>query len=67
MVWQLDTGKRKYKPRLGSPLLYFVDSPDPSLSCVRHQLYSYNCVRFVLLHNLLSATCFMNLMSLMRI
>ncbi|OAY64962.1 WD repeat-containing protein 75 [Ananas comosus] len=34
VVWQLDTGKRKYKPRLGSPLLYFVDSPDPSLSCV---------------------------------
>lgn len=34
VVWQLDTGKRKYKPRLGSPLLYFTDSPDPSLSCI---------------------------------
>ncbi|KAG1368428.1 WD repeat-containing protein 75 [Cocos nucifera] len=34
VIWQLDTGKRKYKPRLGSPLLYFTDSPDPSLSCI---------------------------------
>lgn len=34
VVWQLDTGKRKYKPRLGSPLLFFVDSPDSSISCV---------------------------------
>ncbi|KAL6622616.1 hypothetical protein ACP70R_032495 [Stipagrostis hirtigluma subsp. patula] len=34
VVWQLDTGKRRYKPRLGSPLLFFVDSPDSSISCV---------------------------------
>uniref|UniRef100_A0A0E0MPF9 WD repeat-containing protein 75 second beta-propeller domain-containing protein n=1 Tax=Oryza punctata TaxID=4537 RepID=A0A0E0MPF9_ORYPU len=34
VVWQLDTGKRRYKPRLGSPLLSFVDSPDSSISCV---------------------------------
>ncbi|CAL4905194.1 unnamed protein product [Urochloa decumbens] len=34
VVWQLDTGKKRYKPRLGSPLLFFVDSPDSSLSCV---------------------------------
>lgn len=34
VVWQLDTGKRRYKPRLGSPLLSFVDSPDSSIACV---------------------------------
>lgn len=34
VVWQLDTGKKKFKPRLGSPLLYYTHSPDPSLSCV---------------------------------
>ncbi|KQJ85864.1 WD repeat-containing protein 75 [Brachypodium distachyon] len=34
VVWQLDTGKRRYKPRLGSPLLFFVGSPDSSISCV---------------------------------
>ncbi|RDX65834.1 WD repeat-containing protein 75, partial [Mucuna pruriens] len=32
VLWQLDTGKKKFLPRIGSPLLYFVDSPDPSLS-----------------------------------
>lgn len=34
VVWQLDTGKKKFLPRIGSPLLYFIDSPDPSLSSV---------------------------------
>ncbi|TVU49134.1 hypothetical protein EJB05_00428 [Eragrostis curvula] len=34
VVWQLDTGKRRYKPRLGSPLLFFAESPDSSISCV---------------------------------
>lgn len=34
MVWQLDTGKKKFLPRIGSPLLYFTESPDPSLSSV---------------------------------
>ena len=34
VVWQLDTGKRRYKPRLGSPLMFFVDSPDSSISSV---------------------------------
>lgn len=34
VVWQLDTGKKKFKPRLGSPLLYFSASSDPSLSCI---------------------------------
>ncbi|KAH9805892.1 transducin/WD40 repeat-like superfamily protein [Citrus sinensis] len=32
VVWQLDTGKKKFLPRIGSPLLYFTESPDPSLS-----------------------------------
>ncbi|KAL5977314.1 hypothetical protein ACLOJK_021660 [Asimina triloba] len=31
VVWQLDTGKKKFLPRLGSPLLYFTQSSDPSL------------------------------------
>ncbi|XP_020275588.1 WD repeat-containing protein 75 [Asparagus officinalis] len=34
VVWQLDTGKKRFKPRLGSPLLYYTHSPDPSLSCI---------------------------------
>ncbi|KAK4439610.1 U3 small nucleolar RNA-associated protein 17 [Sesamum alatum] len=34
VVWQLDTGKKKFLPRMGSPLLYFVNSPDPSLSSI---------------------------------
>ncbi|KAH9606925.1 hypothetical protein KSS87_009320 [Heliosperma pusillum] len=32
VLWQLDTGKRKFLPQIGSPLLYFVHSPDPTLS-----------------------------------
>ncbi|KAL3643185.1 hypothetical protein CASFOL_014000 [Castilleja foliolosa] len=31
VVWQLDTGKKKFLPRIGSPLLHFINSPDPSL------------------------------------
>ncbi|KAF3452775.1 hypothetical protein FNV43_RR03208 [Rhamnella rubrinervis] len=34
VVWQLDTGKKKFLPRIGSPLLYFTDSPDPTLSSI---------------------------------
>ncbi|XP_027172674.1 WD repeat-containing protein 75 isoform X1 [Coffea eugenioides] len=34
VLWQLDTGKRKFLPRIGSPLLYFTNSLDPSLSSV---------------------------------
>ncbi|KAK4265483.1 hypothetical protein QN277_026532 [Acacia crassicarpa] len=34
VVWQLDTGKKKFLPRIGSPLLYFINSPDPSLSSI---------------------------------
>ncbi|KAL0282436.1 UNVERIFIED_CONTAM: U3 small nucleolar RNA-associated protein 17 [Sesamum angustifolium] len=34
VVWQLDTGKKKFLPRIGAPLLYFVNSPDPSLSSI---------------------------------
>uniref|UniRef100_A0A2P2KGZ9 Uncharacterized protein MANES_06G023100 n=1 Tax=Rhizophora mucronata TaxID=61149 RepID=A0A2P2KGZ9_RHIMU len=42
VVWQLDTGKKKFLPRIGSPLLYFKDSPDPSLSsmsCADNQIH----------------------------
>ncbi|GER33887.1 peptidyl-prolyl cis-trans isomerase-like 4 [Striga asiatica] len=34
VVWQLDTGKKKFLPRIGSPLVYFVNSPDPSMSTI---------------------------------
>ncbi|KAL6514005.1 hypothetical protein OROHE_019461 [Orobanche hederae] len=34
VVWQLDTGKKKFLPRIGSPLLYFITSPNPSLSSI---------------------------------
>lgn len=34
VVWQVDTGKKRFKPRLGSPLLYYMHSPVPSLSCI---------------------------------
>lgn len=34
VVWQLDTGKKKFLPRIGSPLLYILLSPDSSLSSV---------------------------------
>ncbi|KAJ6957972.1 WD repeat-containing protein 75-like [Populus alba x Populus x berolinensis] len=42
VVWQLDTGKKKFLPRIGSPLLWFTNSPDPSLSsvsCVDNQIH----------------------------
>uniref|UniRef100_A0A5B7C8A1 Putative WD repeat-containing protein 75 isoform X2 n=1 Tax=Davidia involucrata TaxID=16924 RepID=A0A5B7C8A1_DAVIN len=34
VVWQLDTEKKKFLPRIGSPLIYFINSPDPSLSSI---------------------------------
>ncbi|XP_048447855.1 uncharacterized protein LOC103942418 isoform X2 [Pyrus x bretschneideri] len=42
VVWQLDTGKKKFLRRIGSPLLYLTDSPDPSLSsisCADNQIH----------------------------
>ncbi|CAN0838453.1 WD repeat-containing protein 75 [Linum grandiflorum] len=42
VVWQVDTGKKKFLPRIGSPLLHLVDSPDPSLSsisCADNQIH----------------------------
>ncbi|XP_059662290.1 uncharacterized protein LOC132308272 isoform X2 [Cornus florida] len=42
VVWQLDTGKKNFLPRIGSPLLYFINSPDPSLSsmsCADNQIH----------------------------
>ncbi|KAF6134212.1 hypothetical protein GIB67_010011 [Kingdonia uniflora] len=42
VVWQLDTGNKKFLPRIGAPLLYFVDSPDPtlcSISCADNQIH----------------------------
>ncbi|XP_058199418.1 uncharacterized protein LOC131314646 isoform X2 [Rhododendron vialii] len=34
VVWQLDTGKKKFLPRIGSPIQFFTTSLDPSLSSV---------------------------------
>ncbi|KAL5723660.1 hypothetical protein ACHQM5_007033 [Ranunculus cassubicifolius] len=34
VVWQLETGKKKFLPRMGSPLLYFTAAQDPSISSV---------------------------------
>nr|XP_043629244.1 WD repeat-containing protein 75 [Erigeron canadensis] len=34
VVWQLDTGKKKFLPRIGTPLLNYMNSPDPSLSSI---------------------------------
>ncbi|XVE71837.1 hypothetical protein DITRI_Ditri10aG0183600 [Diplodiscus trichospermus] len=42
VVWQIDTGKKIFLPRIGSPLLYFIDSPDPtlsSISCADNQIH----------------------------
>ncbi|CAK9157783.1 unnamed protein product [Ilex paraguariensis] len=42
VVWQLDTGKKRFLPRIGSPLLYYLNSPDPSLSsisCADNQIH----------------------------
>lgn len=34
VLWQLETGKKKFLPRIGSPLLYFTSSSDPTLSSI---------------------------------
>ncbi|KAL9257947.1 WD repeat-containing protein [Drosera capensis] len=34
VMWQLDTGKKKFLPRIGSPLLYFILSSDSGLSAI---------------------------------
>lgn len=34
VLWQLETGKKKFLPRIGSPLLYFTASSDPTLSSI---------------------------------
>ncbi|KAF5749410.1 hypothetical protein HS088_TW04G01379 [Tripterygium wilfordii] len=42
VVWQMDTGKKKFLPRIGSPLLYFTASSDPthcSISCADNQIH----------------------------
>ncbi|XP_019442367.1 PREDICTED: WD repeat-containing protein 75-like [Lupinus angustifolius] len=42
VLWQLDTGNKKFLPRIGSPLLSFIDSLDPSLSlisCADNQIH----------------------------
>ncbi|XP_058755460.1 uncharacterized protein LOC131628646 [Vicia villosa] len=42
VLWKLDTGKKKFLPRIGSPLSYFIDSPDPSfssISCADNQIH----------------------------
>ncbi|KHN22690.1 WD repeat-containing protein 75 [Glycine soja] len=36
VIWRLDTKKNYFLPRFGSPLLYFVESPDRSLFSISH-------------------------------
>ncbi|GAB2281468.1 hypothetical protein Dimus_016056 [Dionaea muscipula] len=45
VMWQLDTGKKKFLPRIGSPLLYYVASPDSllsSISCADNKIVMLN-------------------------
>lgn len=48
VVWQLESGIKKFKPRLGSPLLYFSESVDLSTCYVRKPYFlvicSYSCI-----------------------
>ena len=44
VVWQLDTGRKKFLPRIGSPLLWLTDSPDPSLSSVNGIYFPENLI-----------------------
>lgn len=42
VLWQLETGKKKFLPRIGSTLLYFVQCPDPTvsaISCADNQIH----------------------------
>ncbi|KAK9691219.1 hypothetical protein RND81_09G183500 [Saponaria officinalis] len=34
VLWHLDTGKKNFLPSIASPLLYFVHTPDPTLSVI---------------------------------
>ncbi|XP_047316571.1 WD repeat-containing protein 75-like [Impatiens glandulifera] len=34
VLWHLDTGKKRFLPRIGSPLKYFLNSSDPSLASI---------------------------------
>ncbi|XP_068641627.1 uncharacterized protein [Aristolochia californica] len=55
VVWQLDTGSKKFLPRLGSPLLYFVNSPDPTLSsvsCADNQIHLLKMPRMELMKSI---------------
>lgn len=45
VIWQLETGKRQYFPRLGGPLLFLAESPEPSLfsiSCADNKILLVN-------------------------
>ncbi|GLJ11978.1 hypothetical protein SUGI_0181380 [Cryptomeria japonica] len=45
VIWQLETGKRQYFPRLGGPLLFLAESPEPSLfsiSCADNKILFVN-------------------------
>ncbi|KAL3695187.1 hypothetical protein R1sor_009263 [Riccia sorocarpa] len=34
VIWQPETGKQQYRPRLGGPLVYITQSPDPALFAI---------------------------------
>lgn len=45
VIWQLETGKKQFFPRLGGPLLFLAHSPEPSLlsiSCADNKILLVN-------------------------
>lgn len=45
VIWQLETGKKQFFPRLGGPLLFLAHSPEPSLfsiSCAENKILLAN-------------------------
>ncbi|KAL2613118.1 hypothetical protein R1flu_024810 [Riccia fluitans] len=45
VIWQPETGKQQYRPRLGGPLVYITQSPDPAvfaISCLDNTIKFIN-------------------------
>ncbi|KAI3806876.1 hypothetical protein L1987_22794 [Smallanthus sonchifolius] len=55
VLWQLDTGKKVFLPRIGTPLLNFMSSPDPSLasvSCADNRIHILKMPRMEILKSI---------------
>ncbi|CAI9088050.1 OLC1v1022281C2 [Oldenlandia corymbosa var. corymbosa] len=68
VLWQLDTGKKKFLPRIGSPLRYYVSSSDPSLSSVSKssQLLDHVWIVQHSLSKILQISCADNIIHLLQ-